>query len=216
MSGMRGYSRLGGLCVVLTAQLCVGLAVAVPDALAVESRELSAQEQAELRAGKLVVRRTARRLNGVPMLGGLAWQRIRARPDVVYQTLIHVPSYPQLLPAVESVRLVPEAPPFTVFVQHRLGFIRGSYYVRTQRDAAHRTLRFRMDHEYPSSIRDAWGELQVTPYGRDESIVSLAILADLGDGLMLEVIRDNIQTWMLRVPELIKRHVERSVRAAAP
>jgi ribosome-associated toxin RatA of RatAB toxin-antitoxin module len=150
------------------------------------------------------------------MLGGLAWQLVRARPDVVYQALTNVPAYPQLLPAVESARLLPDEPPFTVFVQHRLGFIRASYYVRTQRDAEHRALHFRLVHEpeHPSAIRDAWGELRVTPYGRDQSVVSLAILADLGDGLVFDVIRDNIQTWMLRVPELIKRHVERSVRAA--
>jgi len=214
MSAIRGHSRLGRLCVVLTAQLCVGLAVTVGDARAIESRELSAQEQAELRAGKLVMRRTARRLRGVPMLGGLSWQLVRARPDSVYEALTNVSVYPQLLPAVESVRLMPDEPPFTVFVQHRLGFIRASYYVRTQRDTEHRALHFRLDHERSNAIRDAWGELRVTPYGRNQSIVSLAILADLGDGLVFDVIRENIQTWMLRVPVLIKRHVERSVRAA--
>ena len=193
----------------------MGLAIAVGDARAIETRELSAQEQAELRAGKLVMRRTARKLRGVPMLGGLAWQLVRARPDTVYQTLTNVSAYPELLPAVESVQLVPDAPPFTVFVQHRLGFIRANYYVRTQRDAEHRTLSFRLEHDEqrPSAIRDAWGELRVTPYGKGQSIVSLAILADLGDGLVFQVIRENVQTWMLRVPELIKRHVERSVRA---
>jgi ribosome-associated toxin RatA of RatAB toxin-antitoxin module len=191
---------------------CFAWLVATPAVEASESRELSTQERAELRAGKLVVRPELRSIRGTPMFGGMAWQLVRAPADEVYRALIDVPAYIHYLPAAEEVRLLSAQPPQTLFVQHRLGFVRANYCVRTLRDAARRSLRFRLDRTRPSAIRDAWGELRVTPYGADQSVVSMAILADLGGGLVAGLIRENVHTWMLRVPELIKRHVERAGR----
>ncbi|MEY4577038.1 MAG: hypothetical protein RL701_1741 [Pseudomonadota bacterium] len=187
---------------------CFALLVATHEAFASESRELSTQERAELRAGKLVVRPEVRNVHGVSMVGGMAWQLVRAPADEVYRALLDVPAYAHYLPAAEEVRLLSAQPPQTLFVQHRLGFVRANYCVRTLRDAVKRSLRFRMDHTRPSAIRDAWGELRVTPYGADQSVVSMAIMADLGGGLVVGLIRENVHAWMLRVPELIKRHVE--------
>jgi len=184
------------------------LALSASVALASEARELSSEEQAELRAGKLVVRAELRTLRGAQLRGGMAWQLIAASPDVVYRTLTDERSYVKYLPSAEHVQLISATPPQTVFIQHRLGFVRGSYYVRTVHDARARTLRFRMDHSRPSSIRDAWGELRVSPYGKSQCIVSLAIMADLGEGLWIGLVRDDVHTWMLRVPALLKRYVE--------
>jgi hypothetical protein len=186
----------------------IALGLATHQARATEARELSTQEEAELRAGKLVVRPELRSLHGVQMFGGMAWQLIEASPTVVYRALTDVPAYVKYLPAAEEVRLVEAASPQTLFVQHKLGFIRSSYYVRTLRDPGRRTLRFWMDRTRPSGIRDAFGELRVSNYGKDRSIVSLVIMTDLGDGLVVGMIRDQVHTWMLRVPALLKRYVE--------
>lgn len=208
--------------VVSTTGVCVALALAVttPQAQATESRELSLEEQAELRAGKLVVRPEKRRgRGGVQLVGGMAWQLIRASADSVYRALIDVPAYSAYLPAAEEVKLLSSQSPETLFVGHKLGFVRASYYVRTVRDPVRRTLRFRMDHEHPSAIRDAWGEFRVSPYGPDQSVLSMVVMADLGEGLVIGLVRENIHAWLLRVPELIKRHVERQQtrpRAPAP
>lgn len=193
----------------LTTGVCVALTVAAPEAQATESRELSVQEQAELRAGKLVVRPETRKLRGVQLLGGMAWQLVRASADRVYEALLDVPAYAHYLPAAEEVRLISALPPQTLFVQHRLGFVRASYCVQTLRDPAARSVRFQLDHERPSAIRNAWGELRVSPYGVERSVVTMVIMADLGEGVVLGLVRENIHAWMLRVPELIKRHVER-------
>jgi ribosome-associated toxin RatA of RatAB toxin-antitoxin module len=187
----------------------LALTVLVPEARATEARELSSQEEAELRAGKLVVRPELRGLRGAQLIGGMAWQLILASPADVYRALTDVSAYAKFLPAAQEVRLISAQSPETLFVQHQLGFIQASYYVRTLRDPARRTVRFRMDHEHPSAIRDAWGELHVSPYGKDRSIVSLVVMADLGEGLVVGMIREQVQTWMLRVPALLKRHVER-------
>jgi hypothetical protein len=38
--------------------------------------------------------------------------------------------------------------------------------------------------------------------------VSLAILADVGEGLIAGLVRKNVHEWMLRVPEQLKKFVE--------
>jgi len=205
--------RFARIAALLAAGVCIALATATPDVFASDARELTSQERAELRAGKLVVRPETRTLRGTQLLGGMAWQLVHASADQVYSALTDVSAYTKYLPAAEEVRLLSSTSPQTLLVRHRLGFIGASYCVRTLRDPSHRSLRFRMDRTYPSAIRDAWGELRVSPYGADQSVVSLAILADLGEGLVVGIIRDDVHTWMLRVPALIKRHVEAQARA---
>ena len=188
----------------------------LPAALATEARELSSQEEAELRAGKLVVRPEQRSVRGLHLRGGMAWQLIQATPDAVYRVLSDERTYVKYLPSAELVQLISTQSPQLLFIQHRLGFVHGSYYVHTLRDPGTRSVRFRMDRSRPSSIREAWGELRVSPYGKSQSVVSLAIMADLGEGLMIGLVRENVHTWMLRVPALLKRYVESQSKRAAP
>lgn len=194
--------------VAFAASVCVFLAALLP-VEASETRDFSSQEEAELRAGKLVVRPQTLNRRGVQMLGGMSWQMIDAPPSAVWRALTDPHQYVKFLPAAEDVRLMAaDGPVDTLFVQHRLGFLTGSYWINLVRDPAHGRVRFRLDHDHPSSIRDAWGELRVSAYGRDASVVSLVIMADLGEGLFVGLVRSNVHTWMLRVPELLKRHVE--------
>jgi ribosome-associated toxin RatA of RatAB toxin-antitoxin module len=181
----------------------------LPRARASESREFSSEEEARLRAGKLVVRPEQRRVSGEHLLGGMSWQLIDATPTRVWRTLSDVHAYPHFLPAVEEAVLVESnGAKQSIFIRHHLGFIRASYWVRALLEPAHGRLRFKLDREHPSSIRDAWGELRVTPFQHEQSVVSLAIMADLGDGLFVGLARSNVHEWMLRVPEQLKHYVE--------
>ena len=200
-----------------TLALCVSVCVCLATARASETREFSSQEEAELRAGKLVVRPQVRTLRGAQFLGGMSWQLIDARPEAVWSALNDAKAYQKFLPAAEEVRsMASNGSAESLFVQHRLGFASGNYWIRVVHDNANRLVRFRMDRTHPSSIRDAWGEIRVTPYGADKSVASLVIMADLGEGLFVGLVRSNIHTWMLRVPELLKKHVEAlPLRAAA-
>ena len=184
-------------------------AIGTPRAKASESREFSSQEEAQLRAGKLVVRPETRSVGNTHLLGGLSWQLINAPPATVWRALTDVRGYSHFLPAVEQAVLVETVGNTqSLFIRHRLGFITASYWVRAVHDAAHARLRFRLDRDHASSIRDAWGELRVTPYAEHRSVVSLAIMADLGEGLFVGLVRSNVHEWMLRVPEQLRRFVE--------
>lgn len=210
----RAYGPLRPGALALSASLCAFLAALLP-VQASETREFSSQEEAELRAGKLVVRPQTINRRGVQMLGGMSWQMIDAPPSAVWRVLTDPHEYAKFLPAVEEVRLMAASGMSqTLFVQHRLGFLSGSYWINLVQDPAHARVRFRLDHDHPSSIRDAWGEMRVSAYGRDASVVSLVIMADLGEGLFVGLVRSNVHTWMLRVPELLKRHVEAEAQRA--
>jgi ribosome-associated toxin RatA of RatAB toxin-antitoxin module len=181
----------------------------LPRARASESREFSSEEEAQLRAGKLVVRAEQRTVGRAHLLGGMSWQLIDASPARVWRTLSDVHAYPHFLPAVEeAVRVESNGAKQSIFIRHRLGFITASYWVRALLEPSAGRLRFKLDREHPSSIRDAWGELRVTPFQNQQSVVSVAIMADLGDGLFVGLARSNVHEWMLRVPEQLKHYVE--------
>jgi carbon monoxide dehydrogenase subunit G len=174
-----------------------------------ESREFSSQEQALLRAGKLVVRAEQRSIGTQRLLGGMSWQVVDATPARVWRALSDARTYSHFLPAVEEARLIESiGTNQLLFIRHRLGFVTASYSVRAHYDAAQGRVRFHMDRERASSIRDAWGELRVTPYAGQKSVVSLAIMADLGEGLVVGLVRSNVHEWMMRVPEQLKRFIE--------
>jgi hypothetical protein len=188
--------------------VCGLLTLAAVPTRASEARELSSEEEADLRAGKLVTRPLEKMSYGRQLIGGMSWQLIDANVDSVYAALTDVHAHAKYLPAAEDVREVAPGPPPILFVQHRLGLIRAGYYVRTLNDPLQHSLRLQLDRSRPSSIRDAWAELRVYPYGDHRSVVSLIVMADLGDSLVIRMIRSNVHTWMLRVPELLKRYVE--------
>jgi hypothetical protein len=189
---------------------CGALTLTSLPTFASDARELSSEEEADLRAGKLVTRPIEKQSRGRQLIGGLAWQLINADVATVYAAMTDVHAHVKYLPAAEEVREVAPGPPPVLFVQHRLGLIRAGYFVRTTHNASQHSVRILLDHTRPASIRDAWAELRVHPYGQGRSVVSLIVMADLGDSLVIKLIRSNVHTWMLRVPALLKRYVESS------
>ena len=206
------YARPLRLSAAWLAIVCSALTLTAVPLRASEARELSSEEEADLHGGKLVTRPIEKLSHGRQLIGGMAWQMIDANVDTVFAALTDVHSHVKYLPAAEDVRQVAAGPPPILFVQHRLGLIRAGYFVRMTPDPSRHSLRLQLDRSRPASIRDAWAELRVYPYGEHRSVVSLIVMADLGDSLVIRVIRGNVHTWMLRVPELLKRHVEASLK----
>ena len=60
-----------------------------------------------------------------------------------------------------------------------------------------------------SGSQHGWAAVRISyPGGR--SVASLAILADVGEGLIAGLVRKNVHEWMLRVPAQLKKFVESS------
>jgi hypothetical protein len=185
-------------------------------ALSSDSRAFTAEEEQSLRSGQLVVRPTEVVRAGARLMGGLAWQVVNAAPQRVWRVMTDVRAYPRFLPAVEEARFIDNSGlDRRVFIRHRMGFVGVSYFVLATNDAAASRVRFKLDRTRPSSIRDAFGELRVSPYPDGRSVVSLAVLADVGEGLIAGLVRKNVHEWMLRVPAQLKKFVESSDAAEA-
>lgn len=185
------------------------------EALSSDSRSFSAEEEQALRAGRLVVRPSEVVRSGSVLLGGLAWQIVNASPQRVWRALSDVRTYAYFLPAVEEARFVEQSgAEQRLFIRHRVGFIHASYFVLARPDPSTYRMRFHLDRSRESSIRDAFGEIRVTSFPKGRSVVSLAILADVGEGLIAGLVRKNVHEWMLRVPSELKKFVE-SPRADA-
>lgn len=52
------------------------------------------------------------------------------------------------------------------------------------------------------------GYIVVQPFQESASLITFHVLADVSDGVVASVLRPQIQEWMLRVPETIKRCAE--------
>lgn len=185
-------------------------------ALTSDSRVFTAEEEQSLRAGQLVVRPTEVLRGDARLMGGLAWQVVSATPQRVWRVMTDVRAYPRFLPAVEEARFIENSGlSRRLFIRHRMGFVGVSYFVLATNDAASGRVRFKLDRSRPSGLRDAFGELRVSPYPDGRSVVSLAVLADVGEGLIAGLVRKNVHEWMLRVPAQLKKFVESGDAAEA-
>jgi carbon monoxide dehydrogenase subunit G len=177
------------------------------------AREFTPAEAARLRAGGLVVRREQVTRQGAHLIGGFSWQRVDADVDAVWKTMTDTRAYPQFLPAVTSVtRKEKVGSERRLHIQHKTLLVETGYCVLVRSDPAQHAFTFRLDRTRDAAINDAWGELRVTAYEGGSSVVSLAIMADLGSGLIARLVRSQVHQWMLRIPEQLARHLAREKR----
>lgn len=196
--------------------LGLALVLGLPAGLSAQgtSSTFSAEERRRLSRGELVMRRESRRRGELRLVGGTSWQVVDAPPDVVWAAVTDTDDYTAFLPRVVESRIVRERETRRlVFLRHRQGPIEASYTVRIDFMPSQRMARFRIDTTRPSAIRDGWGFFAVQPFGDDRSMVTFGIMADLGSGMLTGLIRPRVHEWMLRVPEELKKHVERERRA---
>lgn len=172
-------------------------------------RPFSDAEKTKLAAGQLVMRRAREEKDGLRLIGGSSWQLIKASPDTVFRALLDTPRYDRMLPTVSRAQLVSEQPTLRrVKLEHKKGPLGVSYRIALIIDAARRDITFKLNDRLESGVRAAWGYLTVTPWGAGKSLLSYGVMADPGDGLLVGLVRDVIQEWMLRVPEQVRKHVE--------
>lgn len=174
------------------------------------SGTFSAEEQRKLRAGRLVMRREMSQRGELRLIGGTAYQVVDAPPEQVWAAVMDTASYTEFLPRVVVSRTVRErAGQRLVYIEHRQGPVAASYHVRIDLLPQQHMARFRIDTSRPHSIQDGWGFFIVQPFGDDRSMVTFGIMADVGTGVVSGLMRPTLHEWMLRVPNELKKYVER-------
>ncbi|HEV8548879.1 MAG TPA: SRPBCC family protein, partial [Polyangiaceae bacterium] len=170
----------------------------------------SSSERQDLTAGRMVSRpvRFERGEDG-SYIGGVSYQVVKASPARVLSALASVEALPHALPRTESARLVESHGRSATIelTQGKAPFL-ATYSVHLEQEPDGRSIRFWLDEARPHDVRDVWGYLRVTPFGRGSSLVTLAVALDLGPGLARALLSDRIERLILRAPAKIREYVE--------
>jgi Polyketide cyclase / dehydrase and lipid transport len=194
---------------------CVlALSLSVPAAAEPTSRPaptaaaFSAQEREALDAGALVSRALRFHHEGGRYVGGVSYQVVDARPELVLAALSDVSNWPEALPRTKSARLL-ESRGGSSRVELVQGgsFVDARYTVVLARADAE-TIRFWLDPSAPHDIRDVWGFFRVGALPGGRSLITVGAALDLGDGIARMLFEDKIAGMLLRAPNEIRRFVE--------
>lgn len=198
------HAAAGTLCGCL-----LSLALATPLRAEPSARpSLSPPEQRSLESGVLVSRALRFAQGGGSYVGGVSYQVVEARPELVLAALSDVANWPEALPRTKSARLLDTqgGRPRVELVQGG-AFVEARYTVLIDR-AESDTIRFWLDPSRPHDIRDVWGFFRVKPLPGGRSLITVAAALDLGDGIARMLFEDKIAKLMLRAPSKIRQFVE--------
>ncbi len=182
-------------------------AQAEPSAQVLVPRALSLGQQDALHAGRMVPFTVSFQQAGGHYVGGVSYQVVDARPEVVLAALSDVTNWPEALPRTKSARLVDSVNGLSrVELVQGGAFLDARYTVVLQR-ADGETIRFWMDPSQPHDIRDVWGFFRVKALPGGRSLITVGAALDLGDGLP-RLFEDKIARMMLRAPRQIRDFVQ--------
>lgn len=197
--------------------LCVALA-ALPASAAEPQAEapFTHRERRALEAGATVERPMRFDTGAGRYVGGLSYQIIDARPEVVLSALSDVSNWPSALPRTKSARLLgTEDGVSRVELVQGSGLVDARYTLMLERAHDGETIRFWLDPSKPRDIRDVWGFFRVQPLPGGRSLITVAAALDLGEGLARMLFEDKIASMMLRTPRQIRAFVEPRALALA-
>jgi hypothetical protein len=142
-------------------------------------------------------------------IGGVAYQVVNASPGRVLAALADPAALPRALPHTERATLVSSdgRSARIELVQGSAPFL-ATYTVNLEQTASGDGIRFWLDPTRPHDVKDVWGYFRVTPFGKNKSLVTLAVALDLGPGLARLLLSDRVERLILRAPGSIREYVE--------
>lgn len=178
-----------------------------------DSSLFTPQEWQRLDEGKLVTRPSTRTKGSLRLMGGASWQVIDAAPTSVWRALLDTPRYDRMMPSVISARLIRESNG-TRSVQMRQGergLVETSYVLKVNVHEERRDITFAVDDRFDHDmVKAAWGFYSVRPYRDGKTLLAYSVMADIGSGPLVALLRGSVHEWMLKSPSLVKRFVEGS------
>jgi hypothetical protein len=142
-------------------------------------------------------------------IGGVAYQIVNATTARVLAALADPDALPRALPHTERATLVSSAGRSAriELVQGRAPFL-ATYTVNLEQTANGQGIRFWLDPTRAHDVKDVWGYFRVTPFGKKQSLVTLAVALDLGPGLARLLLSERVERLILHAPGRIREYVE--------
>lgn len=195
----------------LTAALGIAVAAAFPLSTA-RAESLSSDETAKLARGESVARPVTLDGEDRRYVGGITYAVVRASVSELQELFEDVSAYTNVLPRTKRAVLVGhEGLDQLVELHQGNAVIDATYTLRVRHEAWRRDVRFWLDQKRPHDIRDAWGYFHVDPMPDDEggsrSLVTYAVLVDLGPGIVRELFEERLRTVLLSTPSILSRYL---------
>lgn len=181
---------------------------------------LSPSENALLASGGTVVREQTVEDDDHRLVGGVTYTIVEATPEELGATFDDVDAYEKLLPRTKSATKV-KGPGDGTFIElsQGNGVVTASYTIQVRRYPREHTVRFWLEPSFPHAIDDAWGyfrteALAPSADGTPRTLLTYAILVDVGAGLVRTFYEEKLRAAMLTVPQLVRQYVIRSYRTS--
>jgi len=173
---------------------------------------LTTGESARLSHGDVVTRAQQLDRGTRHYVGGVSYAIVDATPAELANLVDDVSSWRRILPRTRDARRVgTDGGDVLAEITHGSLFVSVGYTMRLHREG--NELRFWLDRTRPHDIDDAWGYIraQALPDGR--TLLTWAILVDMGNGMLRDMFEGKVQQMALTVPERVKDvMVERTAR----
>jgi hypothetical protein len=164
---------------------------------------LSRDETARLDHGDTVVRAQQLDRGKRHYVGGVSYAIVDATPGELSALVDDVSAWRRILPRTRDARRIgTEGGDVLAEITHGSLFVSVGYVMRLHREG--NEVRFWLDRTRPHDIDDAWGYIraQALPDGR--TLLTWAILVDMGNGMLRDMFESKVQQMALTVPERVR------------
>lgn len=195
----------------------VALSAAALVSSSARADRLTRDEDARLRRGDVVTRSQQIDRGSRHYVGGVSYAIVDATPADLTALIDDVSAWQRILPRTRDARRVgTEGGDVLAEITHGSLFMSVGYTMRLHRDGDE--VRFWLDRSRPHDIDDAWGFMRAQQLPDGRSLVTWAILIDMGNGLLRDMFESKVQQMALLVParvrDVITERTARGRRAA--
>jgi len=194
----------------LTASLCVFVALpGTPSPSKSETGGLTAQDKQLLASGELVMKPKNEQRGSLKLFGGQSWQVVDMPVEAAWRAMEDLSSYKHIIPlATESVIQGQSGDEIDLSIRQQWGPVDIKYVLQTTLDPEKRVMMFRLDHSQGHELRAGWGFLRARAWKDGKTLVSFGAMVDIGDGVLVSIIRPAVRKDLLRIPTKFKGYVE--------
>lgn len=170
---------------------------------------LTTEDKRLLESGELVMKPQNEQRGTLKLFGGQSWQVVDVSADVAWRAMEDLPRYKRIIPlATESNVKGQNGDEIDLQIRQEWGPVDIKYVLQTTLNPEKRVMMFRLDHSQGHELRAGWGFLRVRPWKDGKSLVSFGAMVDIGDGVLVSIIRPAVRKDLLRIPTRFKRYVE--------
>ncbi len=183
--------------------------LATPSPSESEAGGLTTEDKQLLASGELVMKPKNEQRGALKLFGGQSWQVVDIPVEAAWRAMEDLPSYKRIIPlATESDIKSQSGDEFDLLIRQQWGPVDIRYVLQTTLDPQKRIMMFRLDHSQGHELRAGWGFLRARPWKGDKTLVSFGAMVDIGDGVLVSIIRPAVRKDLLRIPTKFKGYVE--------